>query len=82
MVVVLESKLSDQLWLSFSLALAKPNNTKTKKLKRLNLRDLGNIHELNLKENSHSSTYGTHGHYAFQIMVAEVYILLRKYNSG
>ena len=23
----LESKLSDQLWLSFSLALAKPNNT-------------------------------------------------------
>jgi hypothetical protein len=24
-VVVVESKLSDQLWLSFSLALAKPN---------------------------------------------------------
>jgi hypothetical protein len=24
--VVVESKLSDQLWLSFSLALAKPNN--------------------------------------------------------
>jgi hypothetical protein len=26
-VVVVESELSDQLWLSFSLALAKPNNT-------------------------------------------------------
>ena len=25
-MVVVESKLSDQLWLSFSLALAKPNN--------------------------------------------------------
>jgi hypothetical protein len=33
---VLESKLSDQLWLSFSLALAKPNKIfKNKKMLRL-----------------------------------------------
>ena len=31
-VVVVESKFSDQLWLSFSLALAKPNNTSLERI--------------------------------------------------
>ena len=31
-VVVVESKLSDRLWLSFSLALAKPNKRKREKV--------------------------------------------------
>ena len=31
-VVVVESEFSDRLWLSFSLALVKPNNTKAKPL--------------------------------------------------